>query len=82
MIKGKEKQSISSQLLHIKQQISDLAYNNYRIYADAGSTTEYCRKMAVILSIVFPRNIQLFILKIFITVEYSKNLAYFFIYQF
>ncbi|VDN88112.1 unnamed protein product, partial [Brugia pahangi] len=33
-----EKQSTSSQLLHVQQQISDLAYGNYRIYADAGST--------------------------------------------
>uniref|UniRef100_A0A9J2Q228 Conserved oligomeric Golgi complex subunit 8 n=1 Tax=Ascaris lumbricoides TaxID=6252 RepID=A0A9J2Q228_ASCLU len=39
-----EKQGIASQLLHVQQQISDLAYGNYRTYADAGSTTEYCRK--------------------------------------
>lgn len=39
-----EKQSISSQLLHVQQQISDLAFCNYRTYADAGSTTEHCRK--------------------------------------
>lgn len=40
-----EKQSITSQLLHVQQQISDLAYGNYRTYADAGSTTEHCRRM-------------------------------------
>ncbi|VDD89750.1 unnamed protein product [Enterobius vermicularis] len=39
-----EKQSITSQLLHVQQQISDLAFCNYRTYADAGSTTEHCRK--------------------------------------
>ncbi|KAL3993700.1 Dor1-like family protein [Acanthocheilonema viteae] len=40
-----EKQNTSSQLLHVQQQISDLAYGNYRIYADAGSTTERCREL-------------------------------------
>ncbi|VIO92901.1 Conserved oligomeric Golgi complex component 8, putative [Brugia malayi] len=40
-----EKQSTSSQLLHVQQQISDLAYGNYRIYADAGSTTEQCKQL-------------------------------------
>uniref|UniRef100_A0A915PPE6 Conserved oligomeric Golgi complex subunit 8 n=1 Tax=Setaria digitata TaxID=48799 RepID=A0A915PPE6_9BILA len=40
-----EKHAISSHLLHIKQQISDLAYGNYQIYADAGSTTERCRQL-------------------------------------
>lgn len=39
-----EKHGICSQLLHVQQQISDLAYGNYRTYADAGSTTEHCRK--------------------------------------
>lgn len=40
-----EKQNTSSQLIHVQQQISDLAYGNYRIYADAGSTTEHCRQL-------------------------------------
>ncbi|EFO21480.2 hypothetical protein LOAG_07009 [Loa loa] len=40
-----EKQNTSSQLLRVQQQISDLAYGNYRIYADAGSTTERCRQL-------------------------------------
>ncbi|CAG9535159.1 unnamed protein product [Cercopithifilaria johnstoni] len=40
-----EEQNTSSQLLHVQQQISDLAYGNYRIYADAGSTTERCREL-------------------------------------
>ncbi|VDK79810.1 unnamed protein product [Onchocerca ochengi] len=40
-----EKHNTFSQLLHVQQQISDLAYGNYRIYADAGSTTERCRQL-------------------------------------
>ncbi|VDK72637.1 unnamed protein product [Litomosoides sigmodontis] len=40
-----ERQNTSSRLLHVQQQISDLAYGNYRIYADAGSTTERCREL-------------------------------------
>ncbi|VDN37296.1 unnamed protein product [Gongylonema pulchrum] len=40
-----EKQSTAVQLLHVQQEISDLAYGNYRIYADAGSTTEQCRAL-------------------------------------
>lgn len=39
------KHNIASQLLHVQRQISDLAYGNYRTYADAGSTTERCRKL-------------------------------------
>ncbi|KHN71152.1 Conserved oligomeric Golgi complex subunit 8 [Toxocara canis] len=39
-----QRQAIASQLVHVQQQISDLAYGNYRTYADAGTTSEYCRK--------------------------------------
>ncbi|MFH4980148.1 hypothetical protein AB6A40_006857 [Gnathostoma spinigerum] len=40
-----EKQTTASQLLDLQRKISDLAYGNYRTYADAGSTTEHCRRM-------------------------------------
>ncbi|CAD5219870.1 unnamed protein product [Bursaphelenchus okinawaensis] len=36
---------LSSQISHLTQKISDLAFNNYRIYADAGRTAENCSEM-------------------------------------
>ncbi|CAD5227282.1 unnamed protein product [Bursaphelenchus xylophilus] len=36
---------LSSQISHLTQKISDLAFNNYRIYADAGRTAENCSDM-------------------------------------
>ncbi|VDK18628.1 unnamed protein product, partial [Anisakis simplex] len=44
LFSGQQRECINSKLVHIQQQISDLAFDNYRTYADAGSTTEYCRK--------------------------------------
>lgn len=52
LFSGREKQSTESQLLHVQQQISDLAYGNYRIYADAGSTTERCRTLVSFVNYV------------------------------
>ncbi|MCP9257478.1 Conserved oligomeric Golgi complex subunit 8 [Dirofilaria immitis] len=40
-----EKHNTAFQLLDVQQQISDLAYGNYRVYADTGNTAERCRQL-------------------------------------
>ncbi|TMS39198.1 hypothetical protein L596_005763 [Steinernema carpocapsae] len=40
-----ERSSLSSHVLHLQNEIGDLAFNNYRTYADVGRTAEMCKEM-------------------------------------
>jgi hypothetical protein len=40
-----QRTGLSSRIGHLSNEISDLAFNNYRTYADAGRTAEHCKKM-------------------------------------
>ncbi|KAK0399754.1 hypothetical protein QR680_003198 [Steinernema hermaphroditum] len=40
-----ERSGLSSRILHLQNEIGDLAFNNYRTYADVGRTAELCKEM-------------------------------------
>ncbi|KAH7730617.1 Conserved oligomeric Golgi complex component 8 [Aphelenchoides avenae] len=40
-----QKSGLASRVQHLQNEISDLAFNNYRTYADAGRTAENCKQM-------------------------------------
>uniref|UniRef100_A0A1I8AD69 Conserved oligomeric Golgi complex subunit 8 n=1 Tax=Steinernema glaseri TaxID=37863 RepID=A0A1I8AD69_9BILA len=40
-----ERSGLSSHILHLQNEIGDLAFNNYRTYADVGRTAELCKEM-------------------------------------
>ncbi|VDM76690.1 unnamed protein product, partial [Strongylus vulgaris] len=42
---GRERSLISNDLKSLQDQIGDLAFNNYRTYADAGRTTQHCTEI-------------------------------------
>jgi hypothetical protein len=42
-----QRTGLSSRIGHLSNEISDLAFNNYRTYADAGRTAEHCKKMVL-----------------------------------
>lgn len=42
---GRERSLIANDLKSLQDQIGDLAFNNYRTYADAGRTTQHCTEI-------------------------------------
>lgn len=51
IIPGRERALISNELKSLQDQIGDLAFNNYRTYADAGRTTQDCTKIVSALKL-------------------------------
>ncbi|VDN29931.1 unnamed protein product [Cylicostephanus goldi] len=43
----RERSLISNDLKSLQDQIGDLAFNNYRTYADAGRTTQHCTEIGI-----------------------------------
>uniref|UniRef100_A0A7E4VI28 Conserved oligomeric Golgi complex subunit 8 n=1 Tax=Panagrellus redivivus TaxID=6233 RepID=A0A7E4VI28_PANRE len=40
-----QRSGLNARITHLGNEISDLAFNNYRTYADAGRTAEHCKEM-------------------------------------
>jgi hypothetical protein len=43
MISEAEREKINTKNFHIQNELSDLAFHNYRTYVDVGKTAEYCK---------------------------------------
>lgn len=47
-----QRTSNRSRILQLQNEISNLAFNNYRTYADVGRTAEHCKEMVFLRNIV------------------------------
>ena len=55
-----QRSGLSSRINHLTNEIGDLAFNNYRTYADAGRTAEHCKEMVSFISFVVSLTLHLF----------------------